>query len=446
MRGSEVMKKILIGFIGLIFFSYNVANAELHLQLNKGLRASIPIAIVPFANQQNNLNDPSNVSSVISNDLQNSGHFKVMPVGDMQQQPTQLSAVNFKYWQQSGYDYMVIGQVTPEGSGAKVSFSLVNNVVGNTNQSNAVIISDSFNVSQSQLRTVAHRISDIIYKELTGTRGIFSTRIAYVLVHRYDAKLPVYNLMVADADGYNPRALVQSTAPLMSPSWAPNGQELAYVSLANQKASIYIVNVVNGGQRLVSDFEGINGAPAWSPDGQQMAIVLSKTGQPKIYLYNIGTGSLRQLTTGYSIDTEPSFSPDGQSIIFTSDRGGNPQVYQLTLANNQVTRMTFDGEYNARPSYTFNGQNIVVLHHDADGYNIGIQNVASGGLKILTSNGYDSTPSVAPNGQMIIYASSASVNGSLGLVSADGQVQLTFPVPAGSNLQVLEPAWSPFLG
>ncbi len=444
------MKKTLISFIGLILFSFNVANAELHLELNKGLRASIPIAIVPFANQQNNLSDPLNIASVVSNDLQNSGHFKVMPVSDMQQQPTQLSTVNFNYWQQSGYDYMVIGQVTPQGNGTdKVNFSLLNSVVGNNNaanQNNAVVLSDSFTVPQSQLRTAAHKISDIIYKNLTGIRGVFSTRIAYVLINRPNNKLPTYYLEVADADGYNPRALVQSNAPLMSPSWSPNGQEIAYVSLANQKASIYIVNVISGQQRLVSDFEGINGAPAWSPDGQQLAIVLSKTGQPKIYLYNLASGTLKQLTSGYSIDTEPDFSPDGQSIVFTSDRGGNPQIYQLNLATNQITRMTFDGDYNARPSYTYNGQNIVVLHRDSEGYNIAIQNVASGGLNVLTANGYDSTPSVAPNGQMIIYANNATVNGSLGLVSADGQVQLTFPVPAGSNLQVLEPAWSPFLG
>lgn len=445
------MKKIVISFIGLIFFSLNIANAELHLVLTKGLRASIPIAIIPFANQQSNLTDPNNIASVVSNDLQNSGHFKVMPMNSLPQQPTQLADVNFNSWQQSGYDYMVIGSVTPAGgSSDKVSFSLINAVAGaNTSaapNNSAVVLTDTFTVPQSELRGVAHKISDIIYKNLTGIPGIFSTRISYVLINRPDNALPTYYLEVADADGYNPRALVQSNAPLMSPSWSPNGQEIAYVSLANQQASIYIVNVVSGQQRLVSDFEGINGAPAWSPDGSQLAIVLSKTGQPKIYLYSLASGSLKQLTTGYSIDTEPDFSPDGQSIIFTSDRGGNPQIYQLNLATNQITRMTFDGSYNAKPQYTFNGQNIVVLHQDSEGYNIAIQNTVSGGLTVLTSNGYDSTPSVAPNGQMIIYANNSTVNGSLGLVSADGQVQLTFPAPSGSNLQVLEPAWSPFLG
>lgn len=444
------MKKNLISLLislgVLIIFSLNIAQAELHLVLTKGLRAEIPIAVVPFANQQNNLNSPNNIASVVFNDLQNSGRFKVTPISSLPQDPTQVSGINFSTWQSTGSDYMLVGSVTPTLNGAyDVKFSLVNVVVGSTNPTGSVVLSKTFSVQKSELRYVAHKISDLVYKELTGIRGIFTTRIAYVLIHRPDNTLPAYYLKVADADGYNPRTLVESNAPLMSPSWSPNGQDIAYVSLANQRASIYIVNVATGHQRLISDFEGINGAPAWSPDGKQLAIVLSKAGQPKIYLYNLASGSLKQITTGYSIDTEPAFSADGQSIIFTSDRGGNPQIYQLNLASHQIARMTFDGDYNARPSFTPNGHDIVVLHRNSDGYNIAVQNIASGGLKVLTSNGYDSTPSVAPNGQMIIYADNRTVNGALGLVSIHGHVQLKFPAPTGSNIEVLEPAWSPFL-
>jgi TolB protein len=417
--------------------------AELHIVVSNGQRAAMPIAIVPFAGQQNDLSSPNNIAGIIKHDLDSTGHFKSMPFVNMQQQPTVVKNIRYNYWLENNYDYMVLGSVKTDGSNAvTVSFSLVNIILGK-NQRNPVVLSNTFTIPKSQLREAAHKISDRVYQQLTGIRGVFSTRIAYVLIKRPAGSLPEYYLKIADADGYNPRSLVQSNEPLMSPAWSSTGREIAYVSLANDKASIYVVNVATGKQWLVSDFPGINGAPDWSPEGDQLAIVLSKTGHPKIYTYDLVSSKLTQITHGYSIDTEPNYAPDGKSLIFTSNLGGNPQIYRLNLATHQISRITFTGDYNARPTFTSNGKNIVLLHRDAQGFNIAIQNLASGAMKILTRNGYDSTPSVAPNGQMIVYSNDAGINGALEIVSADGLVNYKLPVPAGT---VLEPAWSPYTG
>lgn len=440
---------IALTLISLSFF-VSSASAELNLVLNKGMSAQIPIAVVPFATQQNNLNAPNNIASIISNDLSNSGHFKVMPFGSLPGEPLSLSAIDFNTWKQTGNDYMVIGQVKPLGNNqTEISFSLVNVVTGSSSASAAnttVLLSNQFQASAAQYRYVAHKISDMIYKTLIGIRGAFNTKVAYVLIKRPPHVLPEYYLTVADADGYNPRTLVRSNEPLMSPSWSPDGQRIAYVSLANNKAAIYVVDLANGQQRMVSDFEGINGAPAWSADGKQLAIVLSKTGQPKIYLYTLATGSLKQETFGMSIDTEPDFSPDGSSIIFTSNRDGGPQIYQLSLATGAVSRVTFSGNYNARATFINQGKDIVMLHQDSGGYNIAVQNLASGNMTILTSTAYDSSPSPAPNGQLIIYSNDSSINGALQVVSGNGKVQWTFPTGNQGENTVLEPAWSPYFG
>lgn len=437
------MKRLHLLFTLLMFLVTTSAYAELHIVVNKGQRAAMPIAIVPFAGQQKDLNSPFNIASVIKHDLSSTGHFKAMPFANMQQYPSSVKNIRYRYWLENNYDYMLIGSVKTDGADAiTVSFSLVNVILGNNHQK-SVVLSNVFTVPKSQLRKVAHKISDRVYQQLTGIPGVFNTQIAYVLIKRPVDALPQYFLKVADADGYSPKSLVQSNEPLMSPAWSPNGREIAYVSLANDKASIYIVNVATGKQRLVSDFPGINGAPAWSPNSKKLALVLSKTGHPKVYTYDLASGKLTQLTHGYSIDTEPNYAPNGKSLIFTSNRGGGPQIYRLDFASKQISRITYTGNYNARPSFTKDGKDIVVLHRDAQGFNIAIQNLASGALKVLTQNGYDSTPSVAPNGQMIIYANDASISGALEIVSSDGAAHYKLPVPTGT---VLEPAWSPYKG
>jgi TolB protein len=435
------MRKFFLGLFLLLISPFSFA--ALHLELTQGISAALPIAIVPFAGSDSGA--PTDVSTIISKDLQNSGRFKLQPAEAMQQQPSELSQVDFASWQKQGMDNVVIGKVTPvDGSRYQVSFILLSSFKGNAqNPDSAILLQEKFTVNRDQLRKLSHHVSDMIYQRLTGDSGMFSTRIAYIVTKYFRNKPPQYLLDVADYDGYNPRALVVSSQPIMSPSWSQDGRKLAYVALAKDHAAIHVVDVASGGQRLISDFPGINGAPAWSPNGQKLAIVLSKTGYPKIYTYNLANSQLAQITDGFSLDTEPRWSKDGESIIFTSNRGGGPQIYKTNVNTRQTQRLTFDGNYNATASFTPHDQSLVVLHGGSGGYNIAVQELSSGALSVITHDGNASSPSIAPNGQMVIYATNAGGVSQLSMVSIDGKIKLRLPTPEGS---VKEPSWSPNLG
>lgn len=449
-----MLKKIFITLL-VVAASVNLisANALLDLELTQGVSSAIPIAVVAFANDANNL-APGNqaVSQIISNDLNNSGQFRVQNPGMLAQAPTEASQVDFNYWRKQNVNDLVIGQVTPVGNNKyKVSFKLL----GLFNQSdakdfsadNATLLSMTFSGSKQSLRVIAHQISNQIYQKLTGIPGVFNTKIAYVLVNRTPGLpgRPIasrYSLEVTDADGFNPQTLLKSSEPIMSPTWLPNGKDIAYVSFEQHTPTIYLQNVFTGQRQLVSRFPGINGAPAFSPDGKTMALVLTLTDNPKLYLLNLQNKNLTRITDGYSIDTEPAFAPDGKSLIFTSNRGGTPQIYKYDLADKQITRLTFDGNYNARGSYLPDEKGIIMMHRHSDMFSIARQNLQSGQLDELTRTGYDESPSLSPNGQMIIYATQSGGRGVLAMVSINGRIKLLLPARDGS---VQEPAWSPFL-
>lgn len=400
----------------------------LDLELTQGISSALPIAINSFGSDATS----QEIARVIENDLTLSGQFKI--VSGPQGLNAQSSIGSLR---QLGADSVVTGTVSLRGSGYEVRFTLSDAV-----NRGATLLTDSFQVGPNQIRPLAHHISDEIYQKLTGERGIFSTRIAYISVQRAIQRTR-YSLEVADADGYNPRSLLVSPDPIMSPSWSPSGKEISYVSFEHKRAQIFTVSVESGQRRLITSFPGINGAPAWSPDGRQLAVVLSKGGTPKIYTIDLASGSMKQITFGDAIDTEPRYAPDGRSLLFTSGRGGSPQVYRLNLANNQVSRVTFEGNYNARASYTPDMKNIVMLHREDRQFNIGLQNASGGPVANLTFSGLDESPSVSPNSRLVLYATRNQDKGVLGIVSIDGRIRMRLPAREGD---VQEPAWSPYLG
>ncbi|MBX9706263.1 MAG: Tol-Pal system beta propeller repeat protein TolB [Gammaproteobacteria bacterium] len=456
------MKKVFLGLMLSVACTAN-SYAALQLELTQGLDSAIPIAIVPFGAIGDGTKDiVDNLNGVMTQDFSNTGRFKPVDVTGLQQ-PHTGDQVDTTYWQSQNVNDVIVGSVEADGKGRyNVSFALVDIFKNDTADSTAastdagktapqpsvakspILAQQTFtSVPAAAIRTLAHHIDDILYLQLTGNRGIFSTKIAYVLVQKSTFGKKRYALEISDYDGYNPQPILSSSEPIMSPAWAPDARHIAYVSFEDRMAAIYETDVITGKRVLISEAPGVNGAPAFSPNGQQLALVLTKTDELKIYLMQLSNKALTRVTDGYAIDTEPSWSPDGKSLIFTSDRAGGPQIYQLTLGSKKVQRLTFDGDYNARAAFTPDSKSIVMLHRDsADSpYSIATMNLDSGILQMLVQ-GYDvQSPSLAPNGSMIIYSNVDDGEGILAEVSTDGKVQLRLPSRDGD---VRDPAWSPF--
>ncbi|MDR3477900.1 MAG: Tol-Pal system beta propeller repeat protein TolB [Gammaproteobacteria bacterium] len=431
---------ILFLFVSLIFS--NCAFALLSLELTRGVAGAIPIAISPFATEGSN--PPEDISAIISNDLQNSGRFKVYGRNSLSSFPSSVHDVQFDYFRNLGVDNLAIGQIRSVGYDRyEVTFQLLDVIKGKADAGQqAVVVSKKIEVSGAQLRPLAHHISDMIYQQVLGVRGVFSTRLAYILVQRVPNGPTRYVLEVSDQDGYNPRPLLTSKDPIMSPAWSPNGRQIAYVSFENQRASIYIEELATGARHIVSQFRGINGAPAWSPDGRKLAVVLSKDGSPNIYVLDLATRQLSPMTHDWSINTEPTWSPNGRTIAFTSNRGGGPQIYQLNVATRAVSRLSYDGDYNARASYTGDGNHLAMLHRENGVFNVGLLDLNGGSFHLLTNGADNESPSIAPNGSMVLYGTNYSGRNVLGMASSDGRVQIRLPARSGD---VQDPAWSPFL-
>lgn len=413
-------------FMFIACFLLSSTSFAIDLELTQGINSALPIGIDSFGYD----GEAQSFTEVINNDLKLSGQFKVVT-------PPAAHAP-LDAWQRMGADSVVSGNVQRIG-GNRYS---VHVELSDVAMKGRPLLAKDYQVDEASLRRLAHHVSDEVYQKLTGVRGVFSTRIAYVLVQRGGGRVR-YSLEVADMDSSNPRSLLVSTDPIMSPAWSPDGRQIAYVSFEKKRAQIFTVAVETGQRRLLTDFPGINGAPAWSPDGQQLAVVLSKGGNPKIYTVSLSTGAMKQVTFGDAIDTEPRFAPDGRSLLFTSGRGGSPQVYKMDLANGAVSRMTFEGNYNAKASYTPNQQQIVMLHREERAFNIGVLQVGRGGITQLTDSPADESPTIAPNGRLVMYATHYQDKGVLGLVSIDGHARFRLPARDGD---IQEPAWSPYLG
>ena len=406
----------------------------LDIEITQGIEGALPIAIVPFAHTGEA--PPHNVGDVVAADLARSGRFKPLPVADMLARPSTGEQVDFRDWRAVNVENLVIGEVSANGPGGYlVKFRLYDVFRGEQ------ITGFSIPTTARDLRATAHQVADIIYETLTGQPGAFNTRIAYITSIRGNDNTQKIHLRVADADGYNPQTIVSSEDPLMSPAWSPDGRKIAYVSFERGKPSIWVQEVFTGRREKLTSFPGINGAPAWSPDGRYLALTLSKDGNPDIFVMDLQRRTLRALTRHWAIDTEPAWSPDGRQIVFTSDRGGSPQIYRVSVNGGEPERVTFEGKYNARASYAPDGRFMTMVTRLNGDYRIGSLDTETGELQILSSGSLDESPSFAPNGSMIIYATRANAKGVLAAVSTDGRVRQRLALQAGD---VREPAWSPY--
>lgn len=413
------------------------ANPGLVIEITEGAEGALPIAVVPFKWTGTPAQMPAHdVSGIITNDLRSSGRFDPLPATKMLTRPSTGEEVDFRDWRTLAVENIVVGQVQPNGSGGYlVRFQLFDVYRGEQ------LIGSSVPTTAGNLRSTAHQIADIIYETLTGEAGAFNTRIAYVTSIGQPGENKVA-LQIADADGYGPESIVQSTEPIMSPAWSPDGQKLAYVSFENGQPSIFVQEVYTGRRMRLTSFKGINGAPAWSPDGRYLAMTLSKDGSPDIYVMNLNTRKLRQLTSHWSIDTEPAWSPDGRHIVFTSDRPGRPQIYRVPINGGTAERLTFEGEYNAKASYSPDGKHLVMVTRIQGQYRIATLDLQSMRLNVLTNGSLDESPSFAPNGSMVIYATTTAGRAELSAVSFDGRVRQRLAFQEGD---VREPVWSPYL-
>ncbi|HET9695175.1 MAG TPA: Tol-Pal system beta propeller repeat protein TolB [Steroidobacteraceae bacterium] len=409
------------------------AEAQLRLDITQGVRDAVPIAVVPFGGQAEG--GPGDVAAVIANDLQLSGRFKPLERRDMVTRPTTGAAIRFEDWRLLRSDFIVVGRVEPDAAGLGVVFELYNV------QSGQPLLSQRLPTSERGLRATAHRIADLVFERLTGIPGAFSTRIAYVTVEGRPPQQR-YRLVVADADGHAPRTVTESSEPLMSPAWSPDGQSLAYVSFEGKASAVYVQQLASGERRRVSARRGINGAPAWSPDGRKLALTLSRDGNLDLYVLDLATQGLTRLTSDGAIDTEPEWSRDGSSIYFTSDRAGNAQVYRIAAAaGEEPQRLTFTNGYNARPRVSPDGQSLALVTLDRGAYRVATFDLKTRNVHVLTDGRQDESPSFAPNGATIIYATGGGTRGTLAMVSADGRFQQRLSSDTGD---VREPVWSPY--
>jgi TolB protein len=404
--------------------------------IDQGVDDPIRIAVVPFALSED-LDSADNLAKLIRFDLARSGQFDPVAPENMLSYPSTQDAVFFRDWRILQTAYLVIGQAQTNALGQiQVSYQLFD--VATQSQVQSV----SFNIAREQWRDLGHKIADLVYTEVTGVRGAFSTKILYVLAQDIGTQNARYKLQVADVDGERPRTLFDSSEPILSASWSPDGRRVAYVSFETGRPSIILQDIDGPNREQLTNFRGINGSPVFSPDGKQLAMVLSRSGDPEVFVMDLETRKLRRITRHPAIDTEPSWSPDGRYLVFTSDRGGKPQIYQLELATNFLERLTFVGDYNARARLLPDGRHLVFVHRRNGIFHIAWQDLLEDRLLVLTESSLDESPSLAPNGAMLIYATQDQDKGILAVVSVDGRVKYRLPSSSGD---VREPAWSPFL-
>ena len=427
---------VLLAMLGLVMVCPR-SWAELVVEVTKGQDDAIPIAVVPF-NSPTEAAAPFDVAQLVGDDLARSGRFKSMARKDMIETPHTGASISFDDWRRLNNDYIVVGQLQAENADRyNIVFELYNVL---TRQR---LLGYQISANKAGLRLASHQVADMVFQKILGVRGAFATRVAYVSVLGHVPNKS-YQLVVADADGMNPRVVMQSNEPLMSPSWSPDGQSLAYVSFEGRLPTVYVQELRTGERRRVSARAGVNQAPAWSPDGKKLALTLStRDGNLDIYTLDLASQALTRITDDPGIDTEPQWSNDGRSLYFTSDRAGGPQIYRVGIQpGDKPRRLTFQNAYNARPRLSPDESQLAFVTQEEGAYRIATMDLRGrGDVQVLTRGHFDVSPSYAPNGAEIIYASRDRGRGVLALVSADGRVQERL---VSSEGEVQEPAWSPF--
>ena len=431
---KRIRDSIAFGLLILSIVWMRPAMAELTIEITGGIESALPIAVVPFDTSRLSSKLSVDIAEIVASDLDRSGVLKTMARDQLPATPHYSNQVQYPRWRNAQQDYLVVGRVLEKSPGVyDIQFQLLDVL------KQKQLIGYSLPTKKRRLRSRAHEISDLIYEQITGTRGAFNTRIAYVLAQKDAARKFV--LRVADTDGYNEQNVLESNEPIMSPSWSPDGKSLAYVSFENKRAEIFIQHLATARRSKVSGFEGLNGAPSWSPDGKFLALVLSKDGNPDVYTLNTQTKRLKQITRHRSIDTEPVWSSDGSYIVFTSDRSGSPQLYRVPVEGGSARRITFEGKYNSAASFSPDGKYIAMVHGGQGRYRIAQLERETGNLTLLTDNTLDESPSFSPNGKMVLYASTGENGGVLFAVSVDGRASYKITNQDGD---IRESVWGPF--
>lgn len=415
--------------IYLIFLSVTI-EAKLKIEISQGSKDLAKIAIVPFKDgKKTNIA----LSDLIEKNLTLFGEFKATPINEMLSFPSSEDNFFYRDWNILKVDYAVIGKLEEKNnSEAYIEYFVFNIPL------KKLILKGDITGDINELSQISKVISNRTYKAITGLEGIFNTKLAYIL----NPQKEIYKICVSDIDGSNEQILFESSAPLMSPSWSSDNKKLAYVSFEKGYPEIYMQDLFSGKRESIKTLGLSNSAPVWSPDNKKLAFVMSMSGNPDIYIYNLRNKKISRHTTHYGIDTEPSWAPNSKKLLFTSNRSGSPQIYELTISSNRIKRITLDGDYNARASYFPNGKDIVLVHGNNGIFHIGTKKIRSRFINTISKTTLDESPTISPNGNIIIYATKNNSQGYLAGLTLDGKSKFTLPTKFGS---VREPAWSPLM-
>jgi TolB protein len=437
MRKPSPLYALLLCLVAwLVAGTATAQTSGLDIQIVGGVKTATPIAVVPFA-QPGVAPLPTDVADVIRNDLNRCGKFRALAKSDIVEFPSRGADINFGTWRLLKQDFITVGKVSDAGGGlVKIDYELwdVNK------QQN--LLAQSYTAPTGDLRGVAHQIADAIYQKITGVRGAFWTRIAYITQVGLGDHT-TYSLVVADSDGYNPQVVARSREALMSPAWSPDGKKIAYVSFESGNSQIYVQDLTTGARQLVeSHKKGINGAPAWSPDGRKLAVALSYVGNLELFALDLGSRQETRITHNLAIDTEPVWAPGGQSLYFTSDRSGRAQIYQIPASGGTAQRVSFEGQTNSNAALSYDGKELAMVQGNGNVYRIAVMDLGLGGqVHFLSPGPLDFGPSWAPNASMLLYGATEGPRGVLYASSADGMVRQRLALANGS---VSDPSWGPY--